>query len=48
MATDSKRATKQMKKSVKGVLNYCKEILSNAPHNGCVINTINKKLSALR
>ena len=44
---NSKSATKRMKKRVKGVLNACKDILSNSPNNGCVINTINKKLAAL-
>jgi len=44
---NSKSATKQMKKRVKGVLNTCKTILSNSANNGCVINTINKKLAAL-
>jgi len=44
---NSKSATKQMKKRVKGVLNTCKAILSNSANNGCVINTINKKLAAL-
>ena len=44
---DSKNATKRMKKRVKGVLNACKDILSNSPNNGCVINTIDKKLAAL-
>ena len=44
---NSKSATKRMKRCVKGVLNACKAILSNSPNNGCVINTINKKLAAL-
>ena len=44
---NSKSATKRMKRRVKGVLNACKAILSNSPNNGCVINTINKKLAAL-
>ena len=44
---DSKNATKRMKKRVKGVLNACKAILNNAANNGCVINTIDKKLAAL-
>ena len=44
---NSKSATKRMKRRVKGVLNACKAILSNSPNNGCVINTIDKKLAAL-
>ena len=44
---DSKNATKRMKRSVKVVLNACKAILNNYANNGCVINTINKKLAAL-
>ena len=44
---DSKSATKRMKKRVKGVLNACKAILNNCANNGCVINTIDKKLAAL-
>lgn len=45
---ESKNATKQMKKQVKGILNTCKTILNNAPNNGCVVSDIDKKLSALR
>lgn len=44
---DSKSATKRMKKRVKGILNACKAILNNSANNGCVINTIDKKLAAL-
>ena len=44
---NSKSATRRMKRRVKGVLNACKAILNNSDNNGCVINTIDKKLAAL-
>ena len=44
---NSKRATKRIKRRVKRVLNDCKAMLKNYDKNGCVINTIDKKLAAL-
>lgn len=44
MMTNSK---KKMNNKVKGVLNYCKSILHNAPNNGCIIKNIDKKISAI-
>lgn len=47
MATFSTNQEAKMKKQVKGVLNTCKEVLKNAPNNGCVIKNIDKKLASL-
>lgn len=44
---NSKTSAIKMKKRVKGVLNTCKAILGNSANNGCVVNTINKKLAAM-
>ena len=44
---DSKNATNRVKKRVEGVFNACRAILNNSSNNGCVINTIDKKLAAL-
>ena len=40
----SKSATKRMERGAQGVFNACKAILNNSANNGCVINTIDKKL----
>jgi hypothetical protein len=47
MATFSANQEAKIKKQVKGVLNTCKEILKNAPNNGCAIKNIDKKLVSL-
>lgn len=47
MAIFSANQEAKIKKQVKGVLNTCKEVLKNAPNNGCIIKDINKKLVSL-